>query len=614
MSAESELPSPLKPKSPVEGWWDHAGSRVCFFDVESELSALHWAFFDEVGTSAAHFLYLAGLRAAVALNSSFVAPHQSEGFLKAGLQFLTSRGYGTFLIDPTNAADVYAIRAQQTIEAWAYLRRQDRAAAPVCNYTRGLLAGVACMAVEPTGSPSRNIVCWEIECVAVGGQHCRFLVGSAENLAAQGFQPPNERLSPRWSLEALNAQLRLSADQLQETQKKLLERQREHQQLLDNMVDPLLVLDADGRATFVNLRYLETTGLSAQQAIGSRPIDMVDADDQPKVRGILDRLLNGDDERARFTFRVRTGNQRYILESSARRITGADGRPAIEALCRDVSERERDRLALELANKKLVTKQRIADNDLRLAKLVHESLLPEPIKTDAINVDVRYVPVDRVGGDYCHIANVGGRHVVLTLCDVSGHGVAAALLASRVNSHLQEQELIDPDPWALTLDMNNFLRKHFDETGMFVTFLAITVDTKSLKARICGAGHPGPIIWRKATGDVFSLRSQHLPVGILENFDRSPHFETVQLAPGDRILLYTDGIIDICGREGKPIRTKGLEELVRQSAHTPLFAWGDWLLEQVAHLASVRAHDDMTLMLVEIVKPLLSRDDAIGTV
>ena len=113
------------------GWWELDGSRVCLFDVEAELSALHWAFFDEVGTSAAHFLYLAGLRAAVALTSTLKRSDLSAGFFEAGLHLLTQRGYGVFrLAAKGENSDFIAVDATATLEAWAYLKHQDRAHAP----------------------------------------------------------------------------------------------------------------------------------------------------------------------------------------------------------------------------------------------------------------------------------------------------------------------------------------------------------------------------------------------------------------------------------------------------------------------------------------------------
>jgi sigma-B regulation protein RsbU (phosphoserine phosphatase) len=590
------------------------GVRVCLLDVGAEFSALHWAFFDEVGVGAARFLYLAGLRAAVAVSAQLPKSDSDVGFLQEGLRLLVQRGYGCFELGRVDRErQVVHVLAQNAVEAWAYLRRQNRSLSPVCNYARGFLAGLWCMAVEPSGEPSPNVACWELQCAAAGAPRCAFVLGSADSLAALGVSNPAEQPSPRWELEALNAQLRVSTSRLREVESRLDERQQAYQHLLDNMLDPLLVVDHRRRIAFCNRRFLDAAGLTEAEAVGLDPLVLIHPDDRNAVGAVLEEMLAGRRRSATFTFRVERGQRSFILESSARAIEGVDGRPAVEAICRDVTEREVDRLALEQANQRLVAKQRIADYDLRLAKLVHESLLPERLSHEAVEVDVKYVPVDRVGGDYCDVALIDGRIALLTLCDVSGHGVAAALLASRVNSHLREKFLHNPDPWAITLDMNEFLRRNFGETGLFVTFLAVTIDLCSFEARICGAGHPGPILVRARDGSVRSFRSQHLPIGILDDFARTPRFETVQLEPGDRLALYTDGIIEAVDENGELLRTAGFEKLLQSARDVPIASLGDWLLAKVAGFRSGKPRDDITLMLVELKRPIPARaEESLG--
>lgn len=598
------------------GWWEQEGSRVGLFDVSAEFSALHWAFFDEVGVGAGRFLYLAGLRGAVALAGRLGGSLAGTDLLRDGLEYLTRKGYGRFEMEPVSPNDeIVRVVVADSFEAWAYLQRQNQSSVPVCHYIRGMLAGLWCMAVEPVGLPSPNIVCWEVDCATVAGSNCRFLIGSSEALTATGKANPSEQPSPRWELESLNTRLRISADRLREVEQRLDERQQAYQQLLDNMLDPLIVVDQQGTIAFCNFRFLETTGVTLEQALGQDPLALVHSDDKSAVSEVLGELLTGRRRLATVSFRFPRGEREFVLECSARAINHTSGEIAVEAICRDVTERERTRVDLELANKRLVTKQRIADNDLRLAKLVHESLLPERYSTDSIDVDVKYVPVDRVGGDYCDVTTVNNRYVVLTVCDVSGHGVAAALLASRVNSHLREQKLREPDPWAITQDMNQFLRKNFGDTGLFVTFLAVTIDLTNFSMRVCGAGHPGPIIVRSKRGEVFSLRSQHLPIGILDDFQRSPHFQTIQLEVGDRLVLYTDGIIEAVDENGELLRTQGFERLLASAADVPIFALGDRLLDKVAGFRSGQPRDDITLMLAELKQPLPTRtDEFLGTI
>ena len=74
---------------------------------------------------------------------------------------------------------------------------------------------------------------------------------------------------------------------------------------------------------------------------------------------------------------------------------------------------------------------------LQIATRVHDSLLPRPVRHPQIDIDTRYVPVNRVGGDYCQVLFPGESSCYVTMCDVDGHAVWPALLAARVSSEVR---------------------------------------------------------------------------------------------------------------------------------------------------------------------------------
>ena len=229
-------------------------------------------------------------------------------------------------------------------------------------------------------------------------------------------------------------------------------------------------------------------------------------------------------------------------------------------------------------------KQQLADIDLRVAKRVHESLLPRPVRDPRIWIDVKYVPVERVGGDYAQIRIVDDKCLV-TVCDVSGHGTASALLASRVSSQVLSTSSTTTDPLTITRELNQFLDEYFSDTGLFVTFFALAIDLRTLEVEYCGAGHPGPLLHRRRAGAVDTLPSHNLPVGICADFLREPCSGRTRIAHGDRILLYTDGVTETTGVGGVPLRAEGLQTLFVAGADAPLFDLGKFLLDQIG-----RAH------------------------
>jgi len=98
----------------------------------------------------------------------------------------------------------------------------------------------------------------------------------------------------------------------------------------------------------------------------------------------------------------------------------------------DLLRRRCAKLERDLERRRLAQEQR-----LRIAADVHRSLLPGPVRHDRIWADVRYIPIEEVGGDYCQIRFSDRSTCYITMCDVMGHGVGAALLATRVSSEVR---------------------------------------------------------------------------------------------------------------------------------------------------------------------------------
>lgn len=581
------------------GWLEWDSTRVCVFDVENELDALHRAYFDEVGVGAANFLYLTGFRAAAALSTKLKGAGSLD-LMSATLERVAQRGLGDLAVEKgSEETGSITVVASQTMESWSWLRRNARARHAVCHYTRGLLAGLWFFSLGESELSASDLVCWEVECIAAGGRECRFEVGAAHVLRQRGFEDPAGGATVRWELLDLHRRLMSSSERLSTLESELAARERAYQDVLDNMNDTLIVLDREKKVVFCNRRFLEWTGLTLSEAIGSSPMSRILEEDRARVETIYDDMLRGTLPSATYRFRVTRPQGTLVMESSARTIAGPGGAVALEILGRDVTEQERARAELESAHNLLVRKQRIADNDLRVAKLVHESLLPKAVSLPEIDIDIKYVPVERVGGDYCHLHFTADQHCLVTVCDVSGHGMASALLAARVSSQLRTLCGQYSDPLKLTTELNQFLLSHFSDTGLFVTFAALSIHLETLKVRHCGAGHPGPVVWRRAGGSVETLTSQNLPVGVLADFTRNPAVEETTLRPGDRILLYTDGVTEITDVEGRPLEATGLERWLQAGRDVSLFQLGDWLLAKVDEYRSGEPHDDMTLILLE---------------
>jgi len=173
-----------------------------------------------------------------------------------------------------------------------------------------------------------------------------------------------------------------------------LEKQKErYQRLINNMREFLVVVDPDEQIIFCNDAYAEVFDKKPGELTGQSALEKIHPEDAPGVRDYLKRILRGERDHSSVIIRIPdvSGNVR-LVEASARAIKFRGEKNAVEFIARDVTEREKARLRLEEANKKLEERQKQLMRDIELASRIHTSLLPSPIKNSRIIADVKHIP------------------------------------------------------------------------------------------------------------------------------------------------------------------------------------------------------------------------------
>jgi len=240
------------------------------------------------------------------------------------------------------------------------------------------------------------------------------------------------------------------------------------------------------------------------------------------------------------------------------------------------------------------------ERELELAAKVHRSLLPDPIRDPRINVDVRYIPIEQVGGDYCQVRFADPETFFINICDVTGHGIGPALLATRVSSEVRYGILYGRSPREIVRCLNRFIYDHFDETDLYLSFVVARIDLWRRSITWCGAGHPSPLLIRGDGTSVEQLESRNPLIGIFKDvLDDEPE-GTLELHCGDRLIFYTDGIFEVNDAEGRQLGTSGLARIAAESKSLDLFESADHILDRVAQFNHGPITDDRTLIVAEI--------------
>lgn len=237
---------------------------------------------------------------------------------------------------------------------------------------------------------------------------------------------------------------------------------------------------------------------------------------------------------------------------------------------------------------------------LSLAAEIHRTLLPQPIRHDRIWVDVRYIPVDDVGGDYCQVRFPDRNTCYITMCDVTGHGVGPALLATRISSEVRYEIMYRRDPKDIVDSLQRFMLEHFSNSGLFLSFVAARIDLDGGEVTWSGAGHPSPLLLRAGTGRTERLQSQNPLVGLeIPNAGDSCQ-DSVHFCPGDRLLFYTDGLFEVVDAEDRQLGMRGFVSMAQATRRDDVFSVADHLLQAIRDFQHGPNTDDQTLVVAEM--------------
>jgi predicted permease len=268
-----------------------------------------------------------------------------------------------------------------------------------------------------------------------------------------------------------------------------------------------------------------------------------------------------------------------------------------------------DQFALMIENARLtdrVVEQETLRRDIALASEVQRRLLPDaPPRAACADFAAISVPARRIGGDYYDFVELRDREIGIALADVSGKGVAAALIMSVVQASLRiissEEDVAPP---RLVARMNQFVYQS-TPASKYATFFYAQLDERRL--RYVNAGHNAPFLFRagrRSTTDGAPSDIEQLTVGgtVVGMFPEMGYEEaTVELYPGDVLLAFTDGVPEAHNPEDEEFGEERLQQLLRESAHLPADEISARISgEMKGWIRDAEQYDDLTFIVMKV--------------
>ena len=256
--------------------------------------------------------------------------------------------------------------------------------------------------------------------------------------------------------------------------------------------------------------------------------------------------------------------------------------------------------SLELQRKeqaeKLEAERRVA-HELEIARQVQARLFPQ-IQPELKTVDYAGICLQarQVGGDYFDFLNLGTQRLGLIIGDVSGKGIAAALLMANLQASLRSQSALALDqPEALLRSVNRLFYENTHDSA-YASLLFADYDDATRRLRYANCGHLSGLLLR-SDGSIELLGSTTTLLGLFEEWDCC--MQEQELFPGDVLALYTDGVTEASNDQGEEFGERLLIEALRQHRELPCQALLAAIVDGVRRFGSQEQQDDITAIVAK---------------
>ena len=313
------------------------------------------------------------------------------------------------------------------------------------------------------------------------------------------------------------------------TTRKLYEKELDKMlNVVEQTADSVVITDIHGCFEYVNSAFEKTTGFRFSEIKGKTPAILKSGfHDDEFYKGMWTKIQSGESWRGTLRNKKKDGST-YWCEQTITPIKDKDEIITnFVAVIKDITE-------FKLRQEK--------EFQLKIASELQRRYNNTCVSLEGYDIFCRTHTANETGGDYYDIINLNDGCLGIVIGDVSGHGIAAALIMSETRAYLRAFAKSESDPAVLISKINNELVNDL-QVGYFVTLLIARLNYKDNLIDYVSAGHESAYMMDSDGNTIKVLESNGIPLGIKENFNYKTS-EQIKVEPGNLILFFTDGIPD----------------------------------------------------------------------
>lgn len=391
--------------------------------------------------------------------------------------------------------------------------------------------------------------------------------------------------------------------------------------LVETLPQNILRKDLQGRFTFANQQFCRILGRTLEDIVGKTDFDFFPRELAEKYQRDDQQVMQTGRPYETVEEHLPPGGDKIYVQVVKTPLYGADGTTiGLQGIFWDITQQRladekirRVNALLAQSRKDLRARNAQMEDNLKMAREIQLTMLPQqypafpqsvPPSESAFQFTHRYLPAGTVGGDFFAVSALSEREAGVFICDVAGHGVRSALVTAMIRALAEELKSLATNPGQFLSKLNSDLHAILKHTGtpMLTTAFYLVADWRTGTMRYANAGHPKPLLIRRSAGQAEPLANssgKSEPVlGLFE--DATYQTSEVKLSPKDMVMLFTDGLYEVEGRQDELYSQAMLVAGVQRRAQLPAPQLFDELLAEIRRFSGANDFaDDVCLVGME---------------